>query len=67
MLNVFTEANGEVKLFINYQQPNGRGLVGLAKSLDDMVRLLNSFKIEQSGYVYLTDNQARSNCIRTRV
>ncbi|WP_412513780.1 methyl-accepting chemotaxis protein [Shewanella indica] len=59
MLNVFTEANGEVKLFINYQQPNGRGLVGLAKSLDDMVRLLNSFKIEQSGYVFLTDNQGK--------
>ncbi|QSX37174.1 methyl-accepting chemotaxis protein [Shewanella sedimentimangrovi] len=55
MLNVFTEANGEVKLFINYQQPSGRGLVGLAKSLDDMVRLLASFKIEQSGFVYLVD------------
>ncbi|WP_076414040.1 methyl-accepting chemotaxis protein [Shewanella sp. UCD-KL12] len=55
MLNVFTESNGEVKLFINYQQPYGRGLVGLAKSLDDMVNLLNSFKIEQSGFVYLVD------------
>ncbi|RTR27675.1 methyl-accepting chemotaxis protein [Shewanella atlantica] len=55
MLNVFTEANGDVKLFINYQQPNGRGLVGLAKSLDDMVRLLASFKIEESGFVYLVD------------
>lgn len=55
MLNVFTEANGEVKLFINYQQPNGRGLVGLAKSLDDMVRLLSSFKIEETGFVYLVD------------
>jgi methyl-accepting chemotaxis protein len=56
MLNVFTEANGEVKLFINYQQPDGRGLVGLAKSLDDMVTLLSSFKIEKSGFVYLVDN-----------
>ena len=55
MLNVFTEANGETKLFINYQQPNGRGLVGLAKSLDDMVSLLGSFKIEQTGFVYLID------------
>lgn len=57
MLNVFTEANGDVKLFINYQQPNGRGLVGLGKSLDDMVQLLRSFKIEQSGFVYLIDSQ----------
>ena len=55
MLNVFTESNGEVKLFINYQQPNGRGLVGLAKSLDDMVNLLASFKIEDTGFVYLVD------------
>ncbi|MCL1147162.1 methyl-accepting chemotaxis protein [Shewanella marinintestina] len=55
MLNVFTESNGEVKLFINYQQPHGRGLVGLGKSLDDMVQLLRSFKIEQSGFVYLVD------------
>jgi len=55
MLNVFTEANGNMKLFINYQQPNGRGIVGLAKSLDDMVRLLGSFKIEETGFVYLVD------------
>lgn len=59
MLNVFTEANGEVKLFVNYQQPNGRGLVGLAKSLDDMVRLLDSFKIEESGFVYLVDDKGK--------
>ncbi|MEC4726249.1 methyl-accepting chemotaxis protein [Shewanella sp. D64] len=57
MLNVFTEANGEVKLFINYQNPYGRGLVGLAKSLGDMVELLTSFKIEQTGFVYLVDAQ----------
>ena len=59
MLNVFTESNGEVKLFINYQQPNGRGLVGLAKSLDDMVNLLASFKIEDTGFVYLVDAEGQ--------
>lgn len=58
MLNVFTEpSNGDVKLYINYQQPDGRGLVGLAKSLDDMVNLLASFKIEDSGFVYLVDTK----------
>ncbi|KVX02559.1 methyl-accepting chemotaxis protein [Shewanella frigidimarina] len=58
MLNVFTEpSNGDVKLYINYQQPDGRGLVGLAKSLDDMVKLLASFKIEDSGFVYLVDTK----------
>lgn len=55
MLTVFTEANGEVKLFITYQQPNGRGMASLAKSLDDMVNLLASFKIEDTGFVYLVD------------
>ncbi|WP_028772844.1 methyl-accepting chemotaxis protein [Shewanella waksmanii] len=59
MLNVFTESNGDVKLFINYQEPDGRGLVGLAKSLDDMVRLLDSFQIEQTGFVYLVDAQGQ--------
>ncbi|GGB71389.1 methyl-accepting chemotaxis protein [Shewanella inventionis] len=55
MLSVYTEATGEVKLFVSYQQPNGRGMVSLAKSLDDMVNLLSSFKIEDSGFVYLID------------
>ena len=55
MLNVFQEANGEVKLFVNYQQLNGRGMAGLSKSMDEMVRFINQFKLEQTGYVYLTD------------
>ncbi|MCL1115037.1 methyl-accepting chemotaxis protein [Shewanella basaltis] len=55
MLSVYTEATGEVKLFVSYQQPNGRGMVSLAKSLDDMVTLLSSFKIEDTGFVYLID------------
>jgi len=57
MFDVYTEPNGEVKLFINYQQPNGRGLVSLAKSLDDMVNFLTSFKIEDTGFVYLVDTK----------
>ncbi|WP_394132940.1 methyl-accepting chemotaxis protein [Shewanella maritima] len=59
MLNVFTEENGDVKLFINYQQPTGRGLVGLAKAMDDMVRFLDSFKIEDTGFVYLVDKSGK--------
>ena len=55
MLNVFREASGEVKLFVNYQQVNGKGMAGLSKSLDEMVSFINQFKLEQSGYVYLTD------------
>ncbi|MUJ27423.1 HAMP domain-containing protein [Aliivibrio fischeri] len=55
MLNVFTEQNGEVKLFVNFQQLNGVSMAGLSKSLDDMVALLNGFRIEQTGFVYLMD------------
>lgn len=57
MLNVFQESTGEVKLFVNYQQLNGKGMSGLSKSLDDMVRLLNTFKVEETGFVYLADAQ----------
>ena len=55
MLNVFTEQNGEVKLFVNFQQLNGISMAGLSKSLDDMVSLLNGFRIEKTGFVYLMD------------
>lgn len=55
MLNVFTEQNGEVKLFVNFQQLNGVSMAGLSKSLDDMVSLLNGFRIEKTGFVYLMD------------
>lgn len=55
MLNVFTEQNGEVKLFVNFQQLNGVSMAGFSKSLDDMVSLLNGFRIEKTGFVYLMD------------
>ncbi|MGR6838101.1 methyl-accepting chemotaxis protein [Aliivibrio wodanis] len=55
MLNVFTEQNGDVKLFVNFQQLNGTAMAGFSKSLDDMVSLLNGFTIEKTGFVYLMD------------
>ena len=55
MLNVFTEQNGDVKLFVNFQQLNGVAMAGFSKSLDDMVSLLNGFRIEKTGFVYLMD------------
>ncbi|MDK9758730.1 methyl-accepting chemotaxis protein, partial [Vibrio sp. D173a] len=53
MVSMFQEANGEVKMFANYQQPAGTAMSGLSKSMDDMVSLLNSFKIENTGFVFL--------------
>ena len=48
--------NGGVDVFVNYQELNGRGVSGLSKSFNDMVNYLNSFKIEETGFVYLVDN-----------
>ena len=59
MLDIYTEENGETNLYINYQQLNGRGMVGLAKSLDEMAMMLGAFNIEQSGFVYLVDAKGK--------
>lgn len=47
---------GQVDLYVNYQQTNGRGLSGTSKSFDDVVNMLNAFKLEKSGFVYLVDS-----------
>ncbi|WP_306331196.1 methyl-accepting chemotaxis protein [Vibrio injensis] len=57
MVSMFREPTGEVKLFANYQIVNGISMSGLSKSMDDMVCLLTSFKIEQTGFVYLANAQ----------
>lgn len=55
MAQVFQEENGELKLFVNFQQLSGKGLAGFSRSLEDMTRFLNQFKIEQSGFVFLVN------------
>ncbi|MDA0148508.1 methyl-accepting chemotaxis protein [Vibrio sp. LaRot3] len=54
-VSIFQEANGDVKMFANYQELNGLGMSGLSKSMDDMVSLLNGFKIEKTGFVFLAN------------
>ncbi|NAZ52294.1 HAMP domain-containing protein [Vibrio toranzoniae] len=66
MVSMFQEANGDVKMFANYQQPSGLAMSGLSKSMDDMVSLLNSFKIEDTGFVFLTDSQGDVQIHRER-
>ncbi|GAK16723.1 methyl-accepting chemotaxis protein I [Vibrio sp. JCM 19053] len=58
-VSVFQEANGEVKMFANFQDLNGTSMSGLSKSMGDMVTLLNGFKIEDTGYVFLTNEQGQ--------
>lgn len=47
----------KIDLFVNYQEVNGKGLAGIAKSFEDIVNLLSSFTLEQTGFVYLVDDQ----------
>ncbi|MBW4966432.1 methyl-accepting chemotaxis protein [Pseudoalteromonas sp. CR1] len=54
-ISIYQESVNDVKMFINHQQVNGKGLAGLAKSITDMQKLLQQFKIEQTGFVYIAD------------
>ncbi|MGB0988661.1 MAG: methyl-accepting chemotaxis protein [Pseudoalteromonas spongiae] len=54
-ISIYQESENDVKMFVNHQQPNGLGLAGLAKSITDMQKLLQQFKIEQSGFVFIAD------------
>ncbi len=58
-VSLFTEANGQVRMFVNYQQLHGRGLSGIAVSLQQLVNYLNSVRIADSGLVYLIDQQGK--------
>lgn len=59
MIDIYTAVNGEVKLFVNYQQVNGISASGVSKLLDDMVLFINSFRIEKTGFVYLMDGTGK--------
>lgn len=50
------ENTGKTDLFVNFQQLNGRGLSGIAKSFDSVINMMESFKLEQTGFVFLADN-----------
>ncbi|MDK2594459.1 methyl-accepting chemotaxis protein [Pseudoalteromonas obscura] len=56
-ISIFQEAPGDVKMFVNHQQTNGIGLAGLAKSIDEMQRKLANMRIEQSGFVFVVNQQ----------
>ncbi|WP_440053178.1 methyl-accepting chemotaxis protein [Pseudoalteromonas sp. T1lg65] len=58
-ISIYQESPGDVKMFVNHQQVNGIGLAGLAKSIDDMQRMLVNLKIEQSGFVFVVNRQGR--------
>jgi len=51
----YTNDDGSIDIFVNYQQLNGRGASGVSKSFNSIASALSNFKIEQSGFVYLAD------------
>jgi len=58
LVSIYAYPNtNKIDLFVNYQQTNGNGLSGIAKSFEDVVNLLNSFKLEKTGFVYLVDSE----------
>ena len=56
-LSLYNEPGQGYRLFANYQQTNGRGMSGVAKSVDELVDVLNSVKIAESGFLYMTDGE----------
>ena len=56
MKSLYVE-HGITKLFVNYQQVNGRMLAGVGQTVNQMVQTLNSFKIAETGFVFLTDSK----------
>ena len=47
----------QIDLFVNYQEVNGKGLAGIAKSFEDIVNLLSRFTLEETGFVYLVNQE----------
>ena len=56
-LSLYNEPGQGYRLFANYQQTSGRGMSGVAKSVDELVDVLNSVKIAESGFIYMTDGE----------
>ncbi|MDO6687836.1 MULTISPECIES: methyl-accepting chemotaxis protein [unclassified Agarivorans] len=57
MVSVYSSTTEETKLFLNYQQVNGHTMSGVSKPMDEMIAFLDSFKIEESGFVFLSDGE----------
>lgn len=56
-LSLYNEPGQGYRLFANYQQLSGRGMSGVAKSVDELLTIINDVKIAQTGFVYLVDGE----------
>ncbi|TXR53367.1 methyl-accepting chemotaxis protein [Reinekea thalattae] len=53
--STYTYEDGSIDVFVNYQQLDGRGASGVSKSFGDVVDVLNTIEIEESGFLFLVD------------
>ena len=58
LISVYHDKNKHrVDLYVNYRQPNGRGLSGIATSFDGVVDMLAQSPLSQLGEVFIVDAQ----------
>lgn len=56
MMNVyFSKTKNEHRIFVNYQDIQNNTVTGLSYRLNDMIDMINSFTLEDTGFVYLSD------------
>ncbi len=53
--STYTYPEGNIDVFVNYQQVNGRGSSGASRSFDELAAYLKEFRLENTGFVYLAD------------
>ncbi|WP_419571094.1 methyl-accepting chemotaxis protein [Rheinheimera sp.] len=58
-VSVYNSPEVGYQIFVNFQQTDGRGLSGIAKPLTDMVKMISQYKIEQTGFVFLANQQGQ--------
>ncbi len=58
-LSLYNEPDEGYRLYANYQQLNGRGMSGVAKSVDGLLAIMNDVKIAQSGFLFLIDSSGK--------
>lgn len=57
-MSLYSEG-GVTKMFVNFQQLNGQVLAGIGLTVNQMVQKLNSNKIADTGFVFLTDGTGK--------
>lgn len=55
----YFEGSGPLTLFMNYRVAEGKGAAGLGLNVDELSELIKGYKLEETGYVALVNNQGK--------